>query len=327
MVARVAWGAFSAYWRATHPPPPPPPTVGFGVLPAPEFPSQNSEDKPASYRLETATGGTPEFSDRAKVFFMPQSAPSLLADQEAKELAAQYGFVFEPEILNNQTYRWQKNQPLQTTFDLNINNQHFTLTTDFRSHPELLVNSDLPTNFEAVRRVKSFLRTGQLLPSDVATAAGEIVPLRSLGGELTEAVSVSDADFLQVDLNRTPIDDQYRMYTPEGYKGVISAIITGGLTGRDAIVEFDYNYNPVDYTQVHTYPLKTSQEAWRVLQAGEGYIVNKGENDTATIRSVDLGYYDTFNEQEYLQPVYVFEGDGGFMGYVPAIDPEYLQNN
>jgi hypothetical protein len=85
------------------------------------------------------------------------------------------------------------------------------------------------------------------------------------------------------------------------------------------------NYHAVDYDQVHTYPLRDVQSAWRTLQAGEGYVAQRGLNDMAIVRQVYLGYYDDFEEQSYLQPVYVFEGDGGFLGYVPAIDPRYLQ--
>lgn len=327
MVSRLAIGAFVSYWKATHPPPPPPPTVGFGVLPAAAFPAQTAEDTPSSYKLETADGKLPEFSDRAKVYFMPKKAPSLLADQEAKALASKLGFVFEPEVLGNETYRWSKNQPFETTIDFNIRTYHFELSTDFENRPELLINSQLPTNFEAVREVRNMLNAANLVAPDIATPAGDIVPLKSLGGELTEAVSVSDADFLRVDLNRTPIDNQYRMFTPEGYKGVISAIITGGQKGRNSIVSLDYNYNRIDYTQVHTYPIKTSRDAWRVLQAGEGFIVNKGSSDPAVVRNVQLGYYDDFEEQEYLQPIYVFTGDDGFLGYVPAITNEFLQSN
>lgn len=326
MVGRMALGAFVAYWKATHPPPPPPPTVGFGVLPAPRFDLQDESDKPASYVLETATGGTPEFGDRAKVFFMPKAAANLLADEEAKAIAAQYGFVFEPEVVDSQTYRWTKTKPINSTLEMNIYNHSLTLTTDYLSHPELLVNNTLPTGFEAVQRIKSFLDQAELLPPDTATASGEILPLKSLGGTLDEAVSVSEADFLQVDLTRTPIDTKYRMFTPEGFKGTISGILTGSLQGRDAIVKLDFYHYQVDYTQVHTYPIRTSQSAWQLLQAGEGYIVNPGEQEQAVIRNVQLGYYDDFEEQEYLQPIYVFEGDDGFIGYVSAIDPKYLQN-
>lgn len=327
MVGRMSVNAFIAYWKATHPPPPPPPTVGFGILPPPRFEMQDEEEKPTSYVLETPTGRTPDFGDRARVYFMPKAPANLLADQQAKEIAAKYGFVFAPQVVNDRTYRWTKNTPLNSTFEMDIFSHTFTLTTDYQSRPELLINNNLPTGFDAVNTVKNFLKNSNLLPDDVATASGEILPLKTLGGTNEPAVSLSDADYLQIDLNRTPIDNQVRMFTPEGYKGAISAIVTGALKGSESIVQIESRYYPVDYTQVHTYPIRTAESAWQLLQAGEGFIVDKGRGDQAVIRSIKIGYYDDFEPQEYLQPVYVFEGDGGFMAYVPAVDPKFLQNN
>lgn len=326
IVGRVLVNGFVAYWKATHPEPPPPPTVGFGRLPAIEFPSQSEDDKPASYTLETATGGTPSFGDRAKVYFMPKAAASLLADQAAKETASELGYVFEPEVIGGETYRWTKSQPLLSTLEMNIRTYNFTVTTNYLSLPELLVDTTAPSGFDAVRKLKGALDSADLLPEDIATASGEIIYLKSLGGELAPAVSQSDADFIQVDLNRNPIDTVYRMYTPEGYKGVISAILTSYYDNKDGIIDIQYNYHEVDYEQVHTYPLRTTRSAWQVLQAGEGYIADKGSDDAAVIRNISLGYYDSYEEQEYLQPVYVFENpETGFIGYVSALDPQYIQ--
>jgi hypothetical protein len=38
-----------------------------------------------------------------------------------------------------------------------------------------------------------------------------------------------------------------------------------------------------------------------------------------------LGYYDPDIYQKYLQPVYVFLGNNGFVAYVPAIKEEYVE--
>jgi hypothetical protein len=115
------------------------------------------------------------------------------------------------------------------------------------------------------------------------------------------------------------------MYSPEPEKGVISAIITGVLSGLESVVQLEYHYRPVDYAQVETYPLRTAKSAWQILQSGEGFIADKGAADEAVVREVDLGYYeDWYNEQEYLQPIYVFTGDNGFVGYVQAVDSRYI---
>lgn len=326
MVSRFLFNGFAAFWRASHPEPPPPPTVGFGKLPQLRFDAKVENEKPVSYKLETATGTIPEFGDRSKVYFMPNASASLLADQSAKGTAATYGYVFEPESFGAEIYRWSKSQPLLSNLEMNIRTKNISQTTNYLSLPELLSSNQAPSGFDAVKITKSFLSKADLLPEDIATASGEVLYLKSLGGETAPAVSQSDADFIQVDLNRNPIDGIYRMFTPGGYQGTVRAIITGALKGNDSIVDIETNYNTVDYEQVHTYPLRTPRSAWQLLQAGEGYIANKGDSQNAIIRTVTLGYYDDFEEQEYLQPIYIFENeDTGFIGYVSALDPTYIQ--
>ncbi len=324
MVLKMLLGAFISYWQAVHPEPPPPPTVGFGKLPSLNFPEQAELSKPKSYVLETASGGFPEFTDRIKVFFMPQSTANLLADEQARQIAARYDFVFEPEILNSSTYRWTKTEPLETTFEINIKTLNFNLTADFLAQPNLDNNTPLPDDFESVSRVKSFLAKTDLLPADVATNSGQLTYLKSLGGQLKKAAALSDAEFVQVDLDRYPVDGQYQMYTPGGEEGIIRAIISSAFKQDESIVELDYRYQPIDYTQVETYPLRSPAEAWRIVQAGQAYIIDPGDDPEAVIREVELGYFDDFKEQSYLQPIYVFLGDGDFMAYVSAIDPTYI---
>lgn len=115
------------------------------------------------------------------------------------------------------------------------------------------------------------------------------------------------------------------MYTPEGEKGSVHAILSGTQRAQNSVVAFEYHYQNVDYTQVETYPIRTAQSAWNLLKAGEGYIAQQGELETAVIREVLLGYYDSFEIQDYLQPIYVFRGDTGFIGFVPAVDPVAIQ--
>ncbi len=325
IVGRIFLSSFIRFWKAINPPPPPPPTVGFGRLPAVNFPEQTSQNKPAQYQLETPKGGLPDFGDRVKVLLMVQSTANLLADQKAREIAASYDFVFEPEVISGNIYRWTKSQPLNTQLEMNIFTHHFELSTDYLSRPELIANNELPDDYNAVQHVKDFLKRTDLLPPDIATAAGEIVYLKSLGGELGPAVSHSDADFIQVDLNRVPIDGQYRMYGPEGYKGTIHAIVSGFFQGQNSIMALDYQYQPVDYDQVETYPIRDPRQAWKIMQSGEGYIASGQDQESVTIRQVQLGYFESTQEQDYLQPIYVFSGDNEFLGYVSAIEPTYTQ--
>lgn len=326
LVTRFSFNAFVAYWRATNPPPPPPPTVGFGLLPPPKFPIRNDIIKPQKYQLETATNQFPAFPDRALVYFMPKNSPSLLDHENAVNAASKLGFSSEPEVIDSSTYRWQRNEPLITSLTMNIQDFVFSYKTDFMNRPELFINQTIPSKYDAVEEVKNFVSQAFLLDKDIATASGSFTYIKAVGSELLPAVSITDANFIQVDLQRSPIADKYQVYTEWGDKGVIHAIV-GPSTTFSNILLLDNNFFSVDYSLVHTYPLRSIRQAWDIMQSGEGYIAQTKNEDLALIREVELGYYDDTRGQDYLQPIYVFKGDNGFMGFVPAIDSNYLMPN
>ena len=323
LVFWFASGAFIRYWIATHPEPPPPPTVGFGILPAPAFPPVSDESKPKKYVLETPTGRLPEFPDRALVFFMPKNSPGLLDAQQAKQFAAKFEFVTEPELLDSKTQRKQKTQPLFTTLDYDVQDHVFSYKSDFSNRPELLLESELPTKFDAISEVKGFIAKGVKLQSDISTASGSFAFVKSVGADLVPAVSVSDANFVSVDIARTPIEGRYKTYTDRDGKSVIHALV-GNIKNAEKILQLDFYYYPIDYSIIHTYPLRPVKQAWDLFQGGEGYISHPVSTEQATVREVSLGYYDSTTPQMYLQPIYVFSGDNGFLGYVSAIEPEFL---
>lgn len=327
MVGRVLWNAFAAYWKATHPDPPPPPTVGFGILPNLKFPVQDESDKPKSYSLELVYG-LKEINDRAKVFLVTKTTANLLADERVKSIAANYGFIFTPETIADETYRFTKNTPLDMDLEINSVDFTFSLQSNFLARPDLLASGEkLPEEFEAVERVKRFVRSADLMGADLATASGKVTFLKSIGGELKTAFSLSEANFLQVDLNRNPIDQVYKIYTSQGEKGIISAKITAAFSSNNSVVEMDYFYRQVDYLNFETYPLRTLKSAWNLVQAGDAYVINGQNIEEAVIREVELAYYDSFEEQKYFQPIYVFKGDNNFMAFVPAVSANYLSRN
>lgn len=312
------------WWKAMNPPLPTPPSVGFGRLPQLKFPTQTAKDKPQIYTLQTPGGRFPNFGDRAKVFLVVQNSRSIMASEKAKKIAQSFDFVFKETKLKDEVYRWTKSNPIEASLDVNLNDYNLKISSDYLSRPELLKNKELPQGERASDLIKLSLSRASLLADDVATSSGKIAYLKSLGGELFPAESYSDADFIKVDINRVPIDNIYQMYTATG-DGIISGVVSGVLKGTDSIVDLAYRYHTIDYQQFHTYPLRTAVYAWNILQKGEGYIVNKGLTSEAVVRSVTLGYYDSFDSQEYLQPIYIFTGDNNFIGYVSAVDPAYLE--
>ena len=143
--------------------------------------------------------------------------------------------------------------------------------------------------------------------------------LKAFGRELKPTVSLSEADFIQVDFYRANIEDTYSAVTPDPTKGVVRGIVSGNTRFGD-IVYLEYNYYLVNYEVGETYPLTTAGAAWSKLQQGEGYIARLDSGvDQVTVRRVGLGYYDSYEPQSYLQPVFVFTGDDNFVAYISAI--------
>jgi hypothetical protein len=317
MVGRLLVNSFVAFWIATHPEPPPPPTQGFGALPALDFGTGGSAISPESYKLELAES-FPLFPDRAMVYLIPKSQIGLLSLEEAKVTAAKMGFQSEPVALDSERYRWRRSGEINATLELNIVTNNFEFATDYLSRPEAQVKNELPDTFDAVQTVKQFLKSSDLLPADIATAAGQTQFLKISGGALKEAVSLSDAQVIRVNLFRVlPYGES--SYTSDGKTGLISATVAS-INGKATVIELNRMYEPIEYQLGHTYPLRTVEEAWQLLKAGEGFVANAQREDLATIREVSLGYFEML-DQLYLQPVFVFTGDDGFVGLVPALDP------
>ena len=104
-------------------------------------------------------------------------------------------------------------------------------------------------------------------------------------------------------------------------------MVTGESSGPKQVIAGEYHYFPVDEGKFSTYPIKTSQIAWDELSAGGAFVASPGGNSeggAVTLRRVYLAYYDAGGYTEFFQPIVVFEGDNGFVAYVPAVTADYI---
>lgn len=325
---RITWSVGSGLWIKINPPPPPPPTVAFNKLPKLKFPEDSAvSERELDYQLETIQGSLPNLGDIGRVFFMPQSAPNLLALDRAKQKARKIGFADQPEKANGTIYRWTSSSTPPTTLEMDINNGNFHLRYQFEDDQELLAQKNLPTDEQAAQEAKSFLQTNNLLTDDLATGSAEFNYLRFAPPSLSPVASLSEADFVRANLFRAGIDGM-EILPPNPKKALISFLFSGSRERSKRIIEVDYTYYPIDRNIFATYPLRPISDAWQELQEGNGSIANFGQNEDnkITIRQVYLAYYDSEEAQTFLQPIYVFKGDRDFFGYVPAIDPEWIED-
>ncbi|MCX6791792.1 MAG: hypothetical protein NT149_02025, partial [Candidatus Gottesmanbacteria bacterium] len=153
----------------------------------------------------------------------------------------------------------------------------------------------------------------------------EVLFLKVNGTQLIGTTSLSQADAEQIDFFRKPIGDT-QVLTPLPDQAPVSIIFSGSSDAKKRIIQFAYTFWPVDYEMTATYTLKTSDQAWEELQSGSGYIARyPTSGNVAVVRNVYLAYYDSFDPQTYLQPIFVFDGDNGFRAYVPAVSSSWVQ--
>ena len=324
LVIRIVWGIGKAYLIVAKPSPPPPPTVTFGKLPSIVFPEKIHPE--LTLRLETPTGGTPDLGDRGEVLLMPTYRSRFLALEEAKVTTAKMGFKSEPKEITGRRYRWSNEEFLPSTLEMDTVNGSFLLKRNWQADPGFLTEKQLSGKEQAMVEAENFLRQAGLLTEEMQEAETEVSYLTFSAGQYMKAVSLSEADFVQVDMFRPKIEE-YPVLPSDPEKGVVRIIFSGDPEPQKRIVQVEYNYFPVDEEQKATYPIKTAGQAWRELQTKKGYVAATGEttDGVVTIRRIYLGYYDPDVPKGFLQPIIVFEGDKGFYGYVAAITDEWLE--
>jgi len=321
---RVSWVTVSRWWAARHPDPPAPPTVSFNKLPQIVFPESQKE---VTVSLETITGTTPELADQGLVYLVQSQKASLLALDKAKEQALRLGFTQEPQALTEEDYRWLNEGKLPETLEMNIINGSFTLRKNWQKDPTLLLEKNLSGKEEAILESKSFLQRAGLLSDDLKEAEVKVNYLKVSGSGFQTALSLSEADFVRVDLFRASVE-KAPFLTSDPDEGIIYILFSGSRINYKRIIEVVYRYFPINYENSSTYPLKSSRLAWEELEKGQGFIASLDKNVTEVkVRKVSLAYFDGYKAQEFIQPIFVFEGDNNFKAYVPAITSEWLEGS
>lgn len=323
LILRVTINTGKNIYRYFFPEPPPPPSVGFSRLP--ELPYPNT-DRPENLNLvlETPEGELPALADQMKVYFMPKVSPSLLSLDGAKQKAARLGFSTEGSQESQTIYTFA-HEKVPAKLRINTVTGVFSISYDLTSDNSPLERR--PSSGEvAESQIEAYLKSADLLPEDMT---GPIVVeyLRLEEGKIVQALSLSEADLVKVNFFRKEFDE-YSGLTATPERGNVWFVVGGSTLREKAVVTGEYHYFPIDETKYETYPIKTAQSAWEELKAEGGFIAQNSSitDEPVKIRRVYLAYYDAGVPTEFYQPIIVFEGDGGFVAYVPAVSPEYYGN-
>lgn len=327
LLLRIFWGLFLSVYLTIFPPKAPPPNHAFGNLPAVKFPPPiASPSGQLIFQLQTIEGAVPSASPSAFVYFMPKKGSNLLALSTAQNFAKRLGFATTPipEASNKNIYRFDDAQNQLRHLWYDIVSTNFIVRYDFQQDASLFLNSKVPTTLEAQAEARNLLQTYGLYPADLIGGNIRVTYYQVAETKLIPVASQSQADAVRVDFFR-PFIASTPVVTGSITEAPISIVFSGSPNSKKRVLQLTYTYWPIDYQTNATYSLKTSTQAWQELQAGGGYILKYPQTSVVIVRNVYLAYYDSFAPQTYLQPIFVFEGDGGFVAYVTAINPTYIE--
>jgi len=320
-----AFNAFRDYWEKTHPAPPPGPTVAFGQIPAITFPQSQTQNQ-YQFQLQTIEGVLPKMPAQAKVYFVFTVGPKFFDEEKTREKARLLGFP--DEITRDPYYRYTfKNPQTNATLKLDMLNENFEVRYPFEADP-FFIGQNSPAPQQALGTIQGFLASGNSWPNDIDQEKTKNLFFKydQEKRELAAVPSLSEAEVIKVNLFRADLDG-LSLLPPNPQDSNISFLVAQ-KEGKPIIIAGKYIHFPIQQEQVATYPLKNSTLAWEELRAGKAFIGNLGNNSSdrpIIIRRIYLAYFDPSLPQNFLQPIFVFEGDNDFIAYLPALDPSWIK--
>lgn len=290
----------------------------FGKVNLPEIP-KSSSSAGLKFTLDTIEGQPVTATDTAKVFFIPQYNPRFGYSEKIYLIAKSFGF--NTEVVKHQLVdKTATFTDAEKTLTIDISN--FNYKFDRKVNNELFSSPQLtiPTKTVIENKAVDFLKKIGRYPDELGKGTTNVIYLKynPINQNFVNVEKSSQAQLVEVDFYRPNIDE-YSIVTPKFFTSQNYVIMI--FEGSDyTVINSQIAFFEKSEEQVGTYKVKTGEEAWSELNNGLGFVVagTQGQKNII-IKSMKLGYFDPDIYQSYLQPVYVFLGEGNFVGYVPAI--------
>ena len=321
----ILWSVTKIAYRAylTANPPYYPPTVKYGILPKVVFTEKQTEVK--NFVFELANDRIPVFSDQMKVYVIYKPITTFLALDEDTKTAENFGFIERPREIKDGIYEF-KNNNTNKTLTVNVLDGHFQMSYPYLTDQLLLTPDEVPNKEKAISIASSFLSAGNKFTDDLKNGDKVVSFWKISEGGLKSVESQSEANAVRVDFFRESFDE-VKLLSSSFNKASVSVLISGSKTEAKKIIEFNLKDISIGRgaESYSTYPIKTTQEAINSLNSGNYWPAVDVEKKEVVIRKIYLAYFEPNTLTNFLQPIYVFEGDDGFVAYVPAIKSEWLQ--
>lgn len=301
---------------------PPPPTVTYGKLPKQYFPDGIKKD--FTYEVDTISGNLPSLNLSEKVYKMEQKGPDILAVEKASKKVAGLGFYTRPQQISDFVYRWSNPLPPEQNIILNIKLSEFNLSSNYLKFESNINGRNFINKTEPITAASNFLKTLEFYPEDIDEEKTKVEFMKLEKGVINPTSRIVDSNIANVYFFQKSKDELPIVY-PQGLNSSMKLTVGAGqLTGM--ILDSNFSHQNI-LEESATYPIKTAQEAFDDLKNGKGYIAtHSGEDRNVLIKNVYPALYSEGRLQQYMIPVIVFEGNNGFVAFVPAVKDEWINN-
>jgi len=302
-----------------------PPTIGYGILPKITFVEKKYEQK--NFTFELANDEVPKFEDQSKVYVIYRPNTTFLSLEEDKKTAAGFGFISQPIEAESKPgiYKFIDNN-LNKTLTVNVLTGDFELKYPYLTDQLMMNVENLPTKNQAIQIAQDFLSKGDKLTENLKNGDKNVSYWKIQDGIIKAVSSSEEANTVRVDMFRDKINN-LKILSSNFDKATVSILISASKSEGRKIIEFSFKDIIFNKESYETYPIKTAQEAMESLKSGNFWPAKDVQNKDIIIRRIYLAYFEPhiLINSNFLQPIYVFEGDDGFVAYVPAIKSEYFK--
>ena len=289
----------------------------FGPIPKPAF-KDSTSSAGFKFQIDTIEGKPVTATKSANVYFLTPVTTKFSYRDKISMMAKNLGFE------NSNTYNLQEDTAYfindMRSFDVKITNFNFIYKFQYENDPNLFIRSIIPTAQEAENESISLLSS---LDRNVEEFDKSKTIIKYFFYNVDKKVIVPvarniDSNIAEVNFYRGGIDDiptvSYRFPNSSNFVRLAS-------TDREFVpIEAQIMFFERSLDKVGAYPLITGDVAFQALEKGEGIILLNSDpnNKNKIIKKMYLAYLEPDEYAQYLQPVYVFEGDD-FAVFVPAI--------
>ena len=277
--------AIKAYQKA-HPPYMAP-TVRFGVLDKIVFPQKEFQKK--NFRAELPNDEFPTFKDQANVYVVYRPKSPVRALEFGKRTAALMDFTDEPQQISTGVYRFSDHKQSRS-LEMNVLEGSFKMSYPYLTDQLLQNPEKMPSREEAISQAKAFLQKAEKLSPDLENGTQEVSFWKINYNGLQRVEGLSEANIVRVDFFREKLADGITIVSTNPQESPVSVLVSGSTVNSKKIVEVNYKHVEIDTAEnsASTYPIKTVQQAFEELKAGNYWPASDGNGQDIVIRKVYL---------------------------------------